>query len=683
MGWARTEPRLRKRVSALLQPFRLGTLELPNRIVMAPHTTAFTSDAAANLPTDRHVAYYRERARGGVGLIITEGLHVHSTSFQAREIDASRDDAIPRLAEIVAAVHDEGARLIGQIMHTGGHGGNLQTGWLAPSAIPWSTGAQIPHELVPHEIAEIAHAFAATARRLELAGFDGVEVHVGHGHLLHQFLSPAANHRLDAYGGDAEGRARAVGETLKGVAEALSPDKVLGIRVSADDFLPGGLSLDDSLDIIDDLLGTAPIDYVHVSHSMYLEGYTLATQIADMSFPPGAFRQFPAAFKHRFPETAVIAICRLDDPGVAISMIEEGAADLIAMARQFITDPAFVAKLSSGELEGIRSCIHCNQGCVGRLEAGSPITCVVNPEVGYEAVFRSLSSPPRPERVLVVGGGPAGLQCAVAARARGHAVRLVDAGDALGGQVRHAAALSGREEFALLVDELADAAARSGVEVELGRRIEADEIDEEAWTAVAIATGSRTEPVEIPGAARVWTVVEALSALDHLGAHVLIWDREGSWAAAGLAEHLARAGKHVSIVSPAPAIAWGVSVYSKLALLPRLAELGVDFCTLESPVRLEDGAVVLAHTITGRERRLEGVSSIVAAGGLSAEDSLFRELAERGYPGEVYLLGDAFAPRSALEAVFDGKIAGASIGVPEKAATALPGRRGHRFSRLR
>jgi 2,4-dienoyl-CoA reductase-like NADH-dependent reductase (Old Yellow Enzyme family)/thioredoxin reductase len=673
--WDAVDDELRMRLGVLLEPGSIAGLELRNRLVMAPHTTAFTSDTSDNLPTDRHVAYYRERARGGIGLVITEGLHVHRTSFQAREIDISRDAALPKLAELADAVHSEGAALIGQTMHTGGHGGNIRTGWLAPSPLRWASTAPIPHELSVREIEDVTRSFGAAAARLVRAGFDGVEVHLGHGHLLHQFLSPLTNHRNDEFGGDATRRLRAPREALEQVAAALERGRVLGVRVSGDDLEPGGLATEDMLALVAELLAALPIDYLHVSHSMYLEGETLATQIADMSFPAGAFRHLPAAFKRRFPETTVIGVCRLDEPETAVSMLSSGDVDLIAMARALIADPALPAKLARGEPQTVRSCIHCNQGCVGRLEIGAAITCFVNPEVGFEDVFRRAPGASA-RRVVVVGGGPAGLQAAVEARSRGHEVRLVEAGEALGGQLRAAAALSGREELLVAVEELARDARRLGVELELGRRVEeADVLDADA---VVVATGARPLPAELAGAAQVWTVPEALAAPAELGHEVAIWDRDGSWAGAGLAQHLAMLGKRVSLVSAAPGVAWSVTVYSRLALIPRLTRLGVRICTLERPERLEEDALLTRHVLNGDERVI-AASSVVATGGLVADDALYRRLEASAFDGELHLVGDAFAPRTALEAIFDGKVAGAAIGLAEESAAALPGRESGRL----
>jgi 2,4-dienoyl-CoA reductase-like NADH-dependent reductase (Old Yellow Enzyme family)/thioredoxin reductase len=670
--WDAVDDELRGRLPILLAPGRIGRLELRNRLVMAPHTTAFTSDSTDNLPTDRHVVYYRERARGGIGLVITEGLHVHRTSFQAREIDISRDDALPKLAEIAEAVHGEGATLIGQTMHTGGHGGNIRTGWLAPSPLPWASTAPVPHQLSPREIRDIARSFGSAAARLVQAGFDAIEVHLGHGHLLHQILSPLTNHRDDEFGGSAAARLRAPREALEHVAAALEPGRVLGIRVSGDDLVPGGLALEDMLELVGELLAALPIDYVHVSHSMYLEGETLATQIADMTFSAGAFRHLPAAFKRRFPETTVIGVCRLDDPETAVSMISSGHADLIAMARALIADPSLPLKLARGEPETIRSCIHCNQGCVGRLEIGAAITCFVNPEVGFEEVFHRAVRPSA-RRTVVVGGGPGGLQAAVEARSRGHEVLLVEAQEALGGQLRVAAMLSGREELLVAVDELARDARRLGVVIELGRR--AQEADLLETDAVVVATGAKPVRAELAGTVRVWTVLEAIAASGELGDDVAIWDRDGSWAGAGLALDLARRGKRISLVCAAPSVAWSVTVYSRLSLIPRLAELGVRIYNLERPERVEDGRLVIRHVLNGDERTIPA-ASVVATGGLVADDALYRGLEASGYEGELHLIGDAFAPRSALEAIFDGKIAGAAIGLAPEDAAALPGRSG-------
>jgi 2,4-dienoyl-CoA reductase-like NADH-dependent reductase (Old Yellow Enzyme family)/thioredoxin reductase len=645
----------------LFEPFEIGPVRLRNRVFVPAHTTNF---AEHNLPTDVYAAYLRERARGGPGLIITEGIRVHPTSLRRFGLAGYSDAVIAPFAKIIEAVHAEGARIFAQIVHSGRHTGDEWMGLWGPSPVPWAVGAEIPHELTLAEIRTVVASSAGTARRMVDAGFDGLEVHVGHGHLLQQFLSPATNLRTDAYGGPLENRLRLAREVLEAVIAAAPGDVPVGIRISADEFLPGGLTVDTMIPIVGTLLEAFPLRFVHVSHSAYVGAYSLATQMADMSFGTAPFRAFPRAFKHAFPRTPVLAVCRLDDLPTAASILADGEADLVGLARAHIADPYIVSKTQTGRAHAIRSCIACNQGCIGRVELTLPIRCVVNPEVGMESAWAAVPRPASPRRVLVAGGGPAGLEAALTAHRRGHAVTLCEAREHLGGQVRHASALVGRDRFALLVRELERDVRHAGVPTRLTTPVLAEDLIAGAWDAVVIATGSRPAPTAVPGAAHVWSTWDAIEDPERLGHHVLILDEDGGPAGAGLAEHLARQGRRVELVSPTAAVAWRVTTYSKLALIKRLGELKVKVRPLRRLVRVQDRLVaVLADVITGEEEHIADVSAIVHAAPPAANDGLLRDLERLRFPGEVHVVGDAYAPRTCLEAVYEGRAVATAIGL--------------------
>ncbi|MFI9638657.1 FAD-dependent oxidoreductase [Micromonospora sp. NPDC051925] len=661
-------------LQTLFTPVRLASVPLRNRVFVPGHTTNF---GLHNEPTPRLAAYHAERARGGVGLIITEAIRVHPTSAgRSISLGSFTDTGIPAYQVVTDAVHQHGARIFAQIMHAGrqANGDATRTAAWSSSPVAWATGAHVPHAMGRHDIAVVVAAFAAAAGRMRRADFDGLELHAGHGHLLQQFLSPHTNLRADSYGGSLDNRLRLTREVLTAVLAAT--DLPVGLRISADEFLPGGLDPDAVVEIVARLREDFPLAYVHVSHSAYHGSYSLATQMADMSFGHAPFRHHAARFKQAFPDLPVLAVCRLDSLPEAAELVAAGEADLVGLARPHIADPHLVRKAAQGRHHETRSCLACNQGCIARVEASLPITCVVNPEVGAErewaAAWRRPDPPASARRVLVVGGGPAGLAAAVAARRAGHRVTLAEAADDLGGQVGIAARVPGRERLGLLTRDLTAEVAASGVDVLLGRRITVEQVRAGDYHDVVVATGSRPSRRPLPAGPPVLDLWQAVAALDGptTGTWVVL-DEDGTWAASAVAEALARQGARVHLVSPTASVAARITTYSRLALLTRFTDLGVVAHPLRT-VRAEGAtAVALTGPLTGPDLRIDEVTAVVDAGPPTADDTLYRQLdASPGGP-RVHLVGDANAPRTTLEAVYEGRFAGAFLGRHDTPAAAL------------
>jgi 2,4-dienoyl-CoA reductase-like NADH-dependent reductase (Old Yellow Enzyme family) len=655
-------------IGTLLAPTDAGRLHLRNRVVMPAHTTNY---AVGGLFSEQHIAYHRERAAGGVGLIVTEGMRVHPTSLgRATTVAAFDDRIVESLSRLVDAVHGEGAKIAAQILHVGRQAGghnSLSAAWGA-SPIPWSGTAAIPHEMTIGEIREVVDGFGAAARRVQDAGVDAVEIHLGHGHLLQQFLSPASNKRTDEYGGDPKRRLRFAREAIEAVVATVGEQMPIMLRISGDEFVDDGLGIPEMIDVTGELLTDYRIDILHVSHSAYVASGSVATQIADMSFPPQPFRSVPRAFRKAFPDTPLLAVCRMDTLSAAAAFVADGDADLVALARAHIATPDLVRRAQLtlvGMPEPAHDCIACNQGCTGRLELGLPISCVVNPEAGLEREWRDLrdlscaaSVGNRRRRVLVIGGGPAGLNAAVAAAEAGHRVVLREGADELGGRLALAAHITSRRGFRTMIDQLERRARYHDVEIQLGRLVTARDL-EGRWDAVIHATGATDSRREIDTRLDARPLADLVR--DPISAErAVIVDEEGSWTALALAEHLLAAGAQVALLCAQPAFAWRVPVYSKPAHLERMRGPRFTVRLLTEAIGRDQDAVVCRDVISSEEWTLPDVDTVTVVRPPTPRPPI---VADR-----VHVVGDAYAPRTALEAAFEGRRAGLIAGASSTAA---------------
>jgi 2,4-dienoyl-CoA reductase-like NADH-dependent reductase (Old Yellow Enzyme family) len=590
-----------------------------------------------------------------------ESLRVHETSLGKPQGLAAYDPrCIEPLRRIADAVHGHGTRAFGQIIHLGRQidGDALRVPSWGPSAIAWDVGAAAPHVMNQHDIDTVIAGHVVSARNVLEADFDGIEVHLGHGHLIQQFLSPVTNERDDDYGGSESNRMRMAIEVVKAVREEIGPDTCMGIRVSADEFAPGGLTIDDMCRIVPALLDHVGVDFVHVSHSAYHGGYSLSTQMADMTFPADTFRHLAprirSSLRARHHHVPVLAVCRFRTLQEAEEVLARGDADLVGMARAHIADPAVVRKVLEGRSLEIRTCIGCNDGCAGFLEKGLPITCVVNPATGRE---RSWPPDPRDDpaktalRIVVVGGGPAGLEAAWVAAARGHDVRLYEKATRLGGQLRWLEHMPKRLDFLTMLDEQIAACDRHGVQIVTGAPFDPTVLADADVDHVVLATGARPQSVDFPDGGTGMMLTEALESDWERGRRAVVFDLLGDWSTAGVAEYLADIGVVVTYVTPVAGFAWKVTRYSKTALASRLRAAGVAIRMLRSARRFADGEFVVEDLSTGGLETIP-TDAVIAATHPVAEVELYEKITAAGV--DVTLVGDCHAPRSALEAVYEG-----------------------------
>ncbi|TQS42633.1 mycofactocin system FadH/OYE family oxidoreductase 2 [Cryptosporangium phraense] len=629
-------------MSLLYSPLRLGRLTLRNRVVFSAHLTSFADDG---LVTDQHVEYYAARARGGTGLIITEEHTVHpSDRPYEKMIRGYSPEVLPGYRRLTAAVHGAGAAVLAQLNHNGGQSSGMYTRQPvpAPSAVADPMFREVPQALPRISIDALVRAYAATAARCIEGGFDGVELQASHSSLIRQFLSGATNRRTDLYAD----RNRFLLEVIAAVRAAIG-DAVLGVRLGGDEMIAAGITLDSAVATARVVEATGAVDYLNTSIGVATE--TLFLIQASMRVPARYALHIPAALRAAV-SLPVVGVGRFKDRTQASKALESGIADLIGVVRGQIADPDW----ASG---GSRTCLSCNQECVGRVGFNRWIGCVVNPSAGRESVV--VAPPRRRSRVVVVGGGPGGLQAALTAASRGHAVTLYERSSQLGGAVPLAARVPSRAEFGELTRSLVAAVARAGVSVRTGFALDAAAVTADAPDAVVLATGARPVRPSWATSPRVVDVTDVLSGRVAPWGRVLVYDELGFHQATSVAELLASRGCAVEIATPGMIVGQDLGTTLDLELWTRAAaDLGI-VGTPDVTVAAMDGDVVtLAHHPTGtvRERTVDWVVSVVQP---APEDSLWRAL--RGAPFAVHRVGDCLAPRRADAAVREGERVGAAL----------------------
>ena len=646
----------------LFSPLRLRDVEIPNRIMSTGHQTYL---ARGGLPTPEFVAYHEARARGGAGLIVTEAARFHATGLtDSPEIVILGDEAIPAFRKVTEAVHAHGARIFGQLSHSGRLSRRVQGGLrgvaYAPSAVPDNRFHTMPREMPVALIHEIVEAYGQAARRLAAAGYDGIEVIASLGLLVAQFLNPVSNRRTDLYGGSRENRMRFLAEALEQVRRAIGEGRALGIRISAEEVEADGLPQDEVLEICRSLAARGLVDYANVT-------------IGSMAGLGGSIHVVPpmeVAHGYVAPKAGAIRAAtglpvfvagRINQPQLAERIIASGQADVCGMTRALISDPEMPAKARAGRLDEIRACIGCNQGCIGHFHQGYPVSCIQNPLTGRELKLGPAAPAPRRRRVLVAGGGPAGMKAAVVAAGRGHEVILCEAGPRLGGQVLLAQRLPERAEFGGLATNLEGELARAGVEVRLRTRVDADLVRALAPEAVVVATGGVPFEPEIEGredghVVDAWSVLRAEA---NPGARVLVADWRCDWIGMGIAELLARNGHKVRLAVNGTHAGQHLQMYHRDHLAGKLHRLGVEVIPYARLHGVDADSALLAHIVTGEGIACEEVDTVVVAAGQAPATSLEHEL--EGLGVEIHLAGDCLSPRSAEEAVYEGLLAGRAV----------------------
>ncbi|MBI4629761.1 MAG: FAD-dependent oxidoreductase [Candidatus Rokubacteria bacterium] len=641
----------------LLAPIQLGPKRAPNR-VMRLATVANLGERGG--VGDRMLAHYAAAARGGAGAIVTEALRVHAS-------DRGRDGAvvlyerhaIPGFRRLAEAVHGEGALLIAQLHHGGRQhfSRRVPTLW-APSPIACPRSGGVPHEMTPAEIEDVIRGFVASALHAREAGLDGVEIHGAQGHLIGQFVSPFSNQRTDEWGGSFENRLRFPRRIIQAVRDRAGRDVIVGYRLGVEEFTPGGVTLEDSQRVARELAREGLIDYLSLSQGNF---NTLETHLPDRHFPLMTYLDLHAAIKAAAGALPVVACTRVQTPAQAEAILAAGKADMVGLCRALIADPDWVAKARSGRGEDIRLCIACNH-CWGVIVEGEPIACTVNPLAGREHELGPLVPARAPRRIIVAGGGPAGLEAARVAAERGHHVTVFEQTERLGGKVRIAEEVPHHEEMGHAIQFLIRQVERLGVTVRTGAEATADLIAAERPDAVVVATGATPLAPEVPGDDSVPVSTSAGVVLAGLmpGDNIVIMDEDAfSWAAAVI-ETAAQQGKKVTVVTRFFEALKELPAVSRIATLRALDQQGVALRPNTFVDRMDNGDVVLKHYYSGREERIPKVAALIWVGPQKANDELAAELRARGIT-DVHIVGDALAPRRLTNAIAEGHRAGRAV----------------------
>jgi mycofactocin system FadH/OYE family oxidoreductase 2 len=655
----------------LFSPFKIRNVEFRNRVMVSAHLTCFAADG---MPTEQQAAYFAERAKGGVALIVMALNIVHKNSYLWRAVEAAFDDAIvPKYRMVTDAVHAHGAKIFCQLAHLGRQSWSLYSKepLVSASDIPCPAMLEMPKRAEPEDIEEIIQGFADAAVRAKQGGFDGVEIHSSYGgYLIAQFLSPYSNRRDDDWGGALENRMRLLKQILTRVRAAVGEDFVVGMQLVGDEFTPHGLTLADTKVIAREIEQRTSVDYILVKAGTF---YSSNNIVPDMQHPHGVFLPLATGIRESVKRVPIFAVGRITDPMMAEQILADGHADMIAMTRAHIADAELLMKVKEGRLEDIRECIGCNQGCIDTVYKQMHVGCIHNPAAGEERTLGmgTLRSAATPKKVVVVGGGPAGMKAAEIAARRGHHVTLVEKADALGGQVLVAARVPLREEFRGIVRYLDTQLGKLPVTVRLNTAATAASLLAMKPDAVVVATGSTPRTLGYQnirpditahagvGQENVLFAHDAILHPERVGRKVLlVEDGESNWKVLSAAIYLAEQGKRVEIITSLFYTGTRIGGNSIGILYAKLFKLGVKLTPMTGFLGIQGNTATLFHAFTNEERQ-EDYDTVVLCFYNKANDDLYFGL--KGKVRELVRIGDCLAPRDAQAAVREGELAARAL----------------------
>ncbi|HHT9136456.1 MAG TPA: oxidoreductase [Candidatus Wunengus sp. YC60] len=628
----------------LFSPFRIGSLDIKNRMVMSPMETHLCDKEG--FVTDELIAYYKERALGGVGYITVENTTVDPVGRVNDGMLCIHDDKfIPKFKKLTDSIHAVGGKIVLQLSHAGKEALPYFTGTktVSASAIPSPLTKEMPTELTVEGIKAIVNKFTEGANRAVKAGFDGVEIHMAHGYLVNQFFSPESNTRTDDYGGDTARRSRFAREIVENIRKVASKDYPVICRISADEYTDTGLKLEESKEIAK-ILEKAGASAIHVSACNYASAFF---NIPCYYLEEGCFIHLAAGIKS-VVKIPVLTVGRIINPVMAENALQQNKADLVVFGRTLIADPHFPNKVKEGRLDDIRTCLSCNR-CIESI-SDKKLVCTVNPYIGKEGISH-LQKTSKSRKILVIGGGPAGLSAAHLLSGHGHNVALWENESQLGGSFRYASMAPMKEPMRKFLDYLIHQVKKTNISIHLNKEATEESIKQFAADAVVLAHGAKHVLVQINGTQsnRVLNVRNAFSSVNSLGNNIAIVG--GGPEGCELADFLASRGKKITLIEMRRVLGLELVAHPRYHICERLKKMGAQLHINTKVTEIGHDYIVVSRRREA-DQKLEGFDNIVIPTLHQTNDALAESI--KGFVPEVYTVGDAVEGRTALEAIADG-----------------------------
>lgn len=641
--------------SNLLSPMRVGPVTIRNRALFTGHDTLLQTDDG--LVSDEYIAYQESRAMGGAGLQVLQAAAIDEFSCSgSKQIRLDRDEVIPGLRKIADAVHRHGGTVFAQLLQAGREifesaDGTLPVAY-SSSATTGERYRVLPREMSKTMIQRVIRSYVEAARRALEAGLDGVEVVGNQGNLPAQFLAEAVNRRTDEYGGSLENRCRFAVEVCRALKEAVGDGLAVGLRLSVNEF-ENGVTEEESMALCRALDEAELVDFLSLVVGNQSTRGGAVHIVAPMSEKTGYVGDYTQRIKQAV-RVPVMATGRFNTPNAAEEAIASGKADIIGMTRAMICDPDIIVKVERGKPEDVRACIGCLQACIGHYQKHAPVSCIQFPESGRELQYARYPAIDQPRKILVAGGGPAGMKAAAVAAERGHNVVLCEANAKLGGQVNLAQSLPTRTEFGGLTTNLEREMELAGVEVRRNVRVDRKLIEAERPDALVIATGgvpAGPDLQPLDGATYV-LADDVIAGTASVGKRVVIADSRRDWIGIGVAEMLAANGHQVSLAVNGIQPGEFAPTYVRDAAMGRLFKAGVEVVSYARFFGADSDAAYFNHITAHEPIIFNDVDTVVLCFGAKADRQL--EFEVDGLDLEIHMVGDCLTPRTAEEAVLEG-----------------------------